>query len=525
MKTEIRVLMAAAENGALTGGKVGGMGDVIRDLPSALASQGVRADLIMPGYGRFATQQQAEELARIQVAYGTQKETLVLYRCANPVSAESSLYLLEHPLFAAAGAGAIYDSSHQGEPYALDAAKFALFCLGVAEALHQNLLETYHCLHLHDWHTALLALLRTHHPRYASLKQVRCVYSIHNLAHQGIRPLGGSSSSLAHWFPGLSLELGSRVLGPLVDPRYPGCINPMRCAINLADKIHLVSPGYAKEVLRPNQPQLGFRGGEGLEADLRRRHEQGDLVGIINGIEYPQPASALGEFHRLMQLASDSLIRWQAKKQWVAAQDYIASQRMRMWPAQQEPELLLTSVCRLTDQKVALLLHTSDNGCTVLETLLEELATHCPTGLYLMLGNGNGDIEAQLQQIAARHPNFWFLNGYHEPLSNALYRRGDLFLMPSSFEPCGLSQLLAMREGQPVLAHAVGGLSDTIEDNRTGLLFRGDGPDAQGEALLNRFREFLALTRAERRALSDAARAARFDWQAPAALYRQHLYC
>ena len=107
-----------------------------------------------------------------------------------------------------------------------------------------------------------------------------------------------------------------------------------------------------------------------------------------------------------------------------------------------------------------------------------------------------------------------------------MYKLGDLFLMPSSFEPCGISQMLAMREGQPCLVHGVGGLADTVIDNETGFVFHGDSPASQASALLVRLGQVLELrnSAAAWQAVCKSAAEARFSWDSAAEAYEAHLY-
>ncbi len=136
-------------------------------------------------------------------------------------------------------------------------------------------------IHLHDWHAALLLVLRRYHPAYQRLQQIHCAYTIHNLALQGIRPLLGHASSLAAWYPGLAYE--SAVLA---DPRWSNCINLMAVGIRLADAVHAVSPSYAEEILRPSAVTAhGYYVGEGLEIDLRKTQAEGRVFGILDGCE------------------------------------------------------------------------------------------------------------------------------------------------------------------------------------------------------------------------------------------------
>ncbi|KIO36247.1 glycogen synthase [Shewanella sp. cp20] len=535
-----RVLMVAAENGALKGAKVGGMADVIRDLPGALYSQGVCSDVIMPSYGFLHRQQAAESLGELVVDFYGQPHWLSLYRAAHPSLPEVNLYLIDHPLFDQGGK--IYTPGASERPFAEDANKFALFCLGVAKALASGLMPMPDHLHLHDWHCGVLALLRAFAPEYGALKAIPCVLSIHNLAIQGTRPLSQEHSSLQAWLPGLFATLDDDALARVTDPRYPQCFNPLRAAIVLSDRVHLVSPSYAQEVLRPSAPELGFVGGEGLEADLQLKQQAGALHGILNGCEYPshKGSGQLSKRQALLRGSTDKLTPlidsaeqaiggWLCQTPWVRSGDQLALMTLARLRRQSEfqdaPRLLLTSVGRLTDQKMAILCYRDQQGVSTLEHLLKMLAEHAPSGLMAILGSGEDAIETQLMQLAGRYHNLLFINGFDLPLSDALYECGNLFIMPSSFEPCGISQMLAMRAGQPCLVHGVGGLKDTVSHGEDGFVFYGDSLAEQSGALLQTLAQTLPLIgKEEWQQVCDNASHKRFSWEASAKAYCQRLY-
>lgn len=145
----------------------------------------------------------------------------------------------------------------------------------------------------------------------------------------------------------------------------------------------------------------------------------------------------------------------------------------------------------------------------------------------MMLGTGDKSLEKTCQQLAAAHPHFLFFKLYSQRLSDLLFRHGDVFLMPSSFEPCGISQMLSMSHGQPCLAHAVGGLKDTIKDGQTGYLFDGNSMTEQATALVERFDEILTQREYQPEkftAISNAAMAEKFQWHDSAKRYLSELY-
>ncbi|HEY7776759.1 MAG TPA: glycogen/starch synthase, partial [Kineobactrum sp.] len=254
----MKILMVAAENGALPGGKVGGMGDVIRDVPSALAALGHELTVLTPGYQHFSRRPGAVQTATIEVPFGAAAESVEVWALPpDPLHPGVSYRVLEHPLLAPCGAGKVYCDDPPGQPFAMDASKFALFCAAVARALVQGHLEPPDVVHLHDWHTAMVALLIRFDPSFARLQPLHLVYTIHNLALQGIRPVRSDDSALTSWFPQLGWD--HELVG---DPRYPDCFNPMRAGINLCHKVHTVSPTYAAEIQTD-------AAGEGLASDLR----------------------------------------------------------------------------------------------------------------------------------------------------------------------------------------------------------------------------------------------------------------
>ncbi|WP_242695135.1 glycogen/starch synthase [Shewanella sp. 4t3-1-2LB] len=519
----MRVLMLAAENAALNGAKVGGMADVLRDLPLALQPHGVAVDMIMPDYGFLAREQQAEFVCDFVVPFDSGHYPLKLYRLPNPLLPDVWIYLLAHEMFVSPG-HVIYTQDGPGRPFATDASKFALFCTAVATLLCGGLLPLPERLHLHDWHCGFFSMLRAFEPAYVKLQQIPTVLSIHNLAMQGIRPLTGDISSLQSWFPAMT-AMGVKALAPAIDPRYPDCVNPLRAAINLSDAVHLVSPGYAEEVLQSSRPADGFFGGEGLELDLQRLRRCKKLFGILNGCDYstaPPEVSRTQMRQQLNPLAYQALLSKLGYSEFVHSSEMIAQIRLAQHESPQG--FLLTSVGRLTDQKM-LILRQPWQGGLVLDAILQRLASWNTSARFWLLGSGDAALAREFSEVAARHHNFLFINGYHEQLSSALYHCGDLFLMPSSFEPCGISQMLALKAGQPCLVHGVGGLKDTVEDGHNGFVFHGANLQQQSEALLQTLERALTLFGTSHwQQLVSAAHASRFEWHTSAREYVDKLY-
>ncbi len=541
--------MIAAENDAIKGAKVGGMADVIRDLPLALAGVDINVDVAMPNYGFIAKQQQATLVGEVVVKFGANSEKVVLWQVSLPIKAANStkinnqVFLFDHPLFNGPN-NQVYCNGSSERPFAEDASKFALFNLAVAQAYVDGLLGRVDYLHMHDWHTGFLVMLRAFATEYKTLKDIRCVFSIHNLAIQGIRPIRDDVSSFCAWYPDLARQLTHEQKLQITDPRYPECINPMRMGIELSDKVHLVSPSYATEVLLPSDHQNGFFGGEGLEQSLQDKHQRGDVVGILNGCVYDDSSVELDSQPAFIQIeasAQRALIRWMGQSQWVKSVDQIALSRLQLLSMKNSydhraittssdavtVDFVMTSVGRLTDQKVLLLRQPHHEYGSTLEAILIQLNIHKPNGIFVLLGSGDEKIAQEFQVIAAKYDNFVFLNGYDDALSQVLYKQGDLFIMPSSFEPCGISQLLAMKSAQVCIAHSVGGLKDTIIHKKNGWLFEGQGLAEQSQQLIEVVVSALSLHTndlLQYKKMRQSAADVRFDWHSVAQQYKDKLY-
>jgi len=485
----------------------------VRDLPRALAALGWKSTVLTPSYGAFHNLPGAQRATTLEVEFRGQRRDVRVYELI--VDAIRTV-LFEHELLAPTNAGQVYHDDGSLRPYATDANKFALFCAAAA-AWVEALPQAPDAVHLHDWHAAYYLLQREFAARHRKLSDIPTVFTIHNLSYQGQRPLRGDESSLEAWFPDMNYDVAV-----VADPAADDCINPMALAIRKADRVSTVSPSYAEEIQRPSDPATGFSGGEGLEAELAAAAASGRLVGILNGCDY---AVALGRrpgWQRMVLAAHDTANGWLRRNPDSAVQR-LALERLAALP-RRRPLHVLTSIGRIVAQKMQLFLQPLGDGHSALEHLLGQMGRR---GVLLLLGSGDAVYETQLLDIARRHSNLVFLRGYAETLGNLLYHGGDLFLMPSSFEPCGISQMLAMRAGQPCVVHGVGGLRDTVEDGVTGFVFSGRDPTAQATAFTERVHTALQMRhdRPNRwQAMRKRAAAQRFDWATSATHYIEQLY-
>lgn len=499
-KTQIKTVMAAAECRGLA--KVGGLGDVVRDLAPALLKLGVDVAVCLPLYDTLHCE--AEPVAQFDVEFGSIPRKVELLLCEEhgfPV------YLVKNgDFFSGTHYGQIYvDSSRLGHgPFEDDAKRFAFFSAAVAEALlNLPAFKGTTTLHCHDWHTGPLLTLLRYDPHYQQLRRrLRTLFTIHNLEYQGARPLhlpdDRAMVSFAGWFPALYRTMKrEKTLGEIAS-ETENSYNPMLAAIRLADTVNTVSPTYAGEITRPDNPAANFKGGRGLETELRALAAQQRLPGILNGIDYGkhdpaalQPPFSLQEGGDVSQTAADKerfkrtfLEHLPERLSGLAsrpAANFKNYNLMRTKLAQYDADKwinrpLVTAVTRAVPQKMGLLLSRLEDGRTVLEKIAAK-----EIGLIVL---GSGMLENQLSEYMTK-PNMLFVNAFDAGLAAELYGAGDLFLMPSDFEPCGISQMISMRYGCLPLVHDIGGLHDTVKHGQTGFAYRGGSVAAQQQALLN----------------------------------------
>ena len=353
-----------------------------------------------------------------------------------------------------------------GEGWPDNSARFFRFSRAVAAFVAHRPPDV---LHLNDWHTGAVAAGLDPAPP--------TVLSLHNLAYQG--------TTDASWL---------HTLGPRASHfEWWGGTNPLSGAIALADRIVAVSPHYATEIVRRE-------GGFGLDEPLRNRGA--DLVGILNGIDTGvwDPAS---DPHLVANYDRSNPAARVANR---------AALLERLGLAGDDVPLAVV-VTRLTHQK----------GIDLLVPLIPLLA-QIPMRLAV-LGSGDAGLAAHLHELAATHSEwFRFVEGYDEALSHLMFAGGDLYLMPSRFEPCGLTQMQAMRYGAVPVVTSTGGLVDTVLDadrHRAGTGFVADRVATEDllAALFRaarRVRERRRFTTLQRRIMSID-----WSWRLPAGEYRR----
>lgn len=505
-------LFVAAENDAIENCKAGGMGDVVRDVPRQISERGDKVHVVVPSYSRLHQNGTFKTNLNFQLRGTTY--TAELYEVI-PKKEFRNIhhYVIHHPEIEAGGIAHIYHDDPE-EPFYTDAIKYFIFCTAVAEAIKKGAFGNLDIVHMHDWHSSLILFLKEYHRGYKSLKKIRFVYSIHNLAIQGIRPFENNYSSLKNWFPDVPFDTIA-----LQDYRYQDCINLMALGIRFADAVHTVSPSYKDDVLRPSSPPE-FIGGEGLEVDLQKADNEGRLFGILNGCNYKNiRAAKKGLIYRNTVKA---LFQWLQEESKKYKADFLAhTGEKTMQYVEQPPDFIVSSVARLTEQKFYFFKRSPEAFVQMLEKLKEV------NGIFMLLGTGAPEYEDLFRKLSYEYSNFIFTNGQSEDLIDSIYLESDLYFMPSLFEPCGISQMLAMRNGNPCLVHHTGGLKDTVEHMKTGFSFDGKTYDEKIANMLSSFNVAIDVYVNDKprwKKIQSNAKKMRFTWEKSVDQYYKELY-
>ncbi|MGB5273510.1 MAG: glycogen/starch synthase [Flavobacteriaceae bacterium] len=505
-------LFVAAENDAIPECKAGGMGDVVRDVPRQISERGDKAHVVVPAYSRLYKNGTFKSHLNVQLR--GQTYTADLYEVVPKKEFKNvHHYVIHHPEIEAGDIAHIYHNDPT-EPFYTDAVKFIIFCTAVAEAIKKDCFGKLDIVHLHDWHTSLVLFLKQYHPAYNALKKIRFVYSIHNLAIQGIRPFRGNYSSLQNWFPDIELDTNA-----LMDYRYQDCVNLMAVGIRFSDAVHTVSPSYKEDILKPSAPPE-FIGGESLEIDLVKANDEGRLFGILNGSNYNNiRVAATGQLYRNTVKALFSWLQEESKKY---KADFLAHTGEKIMKyVDVRPKFIMASVARLTEQKFYFLKRSPEALVQILQKLKKV------DGIFMLLGTGAPEYEELFRKMSYEHQNFIFTNGQSEDLIDSIYLESDLYFMPSLFEPCGISQMLSMRNGNPCLVHHTGGLKDTVEHMKTGFSFDGATYDEKIKNMVSTFDEALWLFEHDKpkwEEIKSNAKKMRFTWKKSVDDYYKFLY-
>jgi len=409
--------------------KAGGLADVIGALPSALAERGAQVSVILPGYNSAIERLRTERIALGRaVKVGTDPVGFGILRAS--AAGGVSIYLVENERFF--GRDGVY--GEKGVDYPDNLARFIFFGRAAAQVLSDHVEPD--VVHSHDWHASVLPIVIRADPALTgAFANTASVFTIHNLAFQGIYPRADYEllNLDPRWFSIDGLE-------------FHGQMNLMKGAIMLSDAASTVSPGYAREVT--TGPELGF----GLEGVLRARGDR--FVGILNGADYNEWNPATDAFIAAHYSGSDY-----SRNKAVCARDL---RKIADFPlVDRRP--LVGMVTRMTPQKGFDLLSDSLDAIMAVDLQL------------VILGSGDPATEKRFKQAEQHYRDkLRVIIGFDNTVAHKVQAGCDLFLMPSRFEPCGLTQMYALKYGTAPVVRATGGLADTVQefDPRAGT---GDG--------------------------------------------------
>ncbi len=452
----MKIAMIASE--VVPFAKTGGLADVAGALPIALEESGCEVIIIMPGY-------KCVSQAKLKITRVSKDISCAI------VGKKIKVYFVENELYF--NRDGLY-MDKQGD-YKDNLERFAFFCRK-SLALLKEINFSADILHLHDWQSSLVSVylkdLYAGQPFYSRMKSI---LTIHNIGYQGLFP--------GEDFPKLGLDKGLFDISGL---EFYGRINLLKGGVIFSELINTVSPTYALEI---QETKFGF----GLEGLLKQR--KNDLSGILNGLDYSIWGPATDKF--IIRDFSQRNVEGKALNK----EDL---QKACSLPVANEIPVL-GIVSRLAEQK----------GFDILTDSLDEI---CKTGAQLViLGTGNLKYHQILKKAAKKYPKAISLNlRFDDPLAHKIYAGSDVFLMPSSYEPCGLGQMIALCYGTIPLVFKTGGLADTInEDN--GFVFSRYTKDE----LVKAVRRSLAAFKDKKKwaSLMHNAMQCDFSWEASAKKY------
>jgi len=473
------VLHVAAEMFPLL--KTGGLADVAGALPPAQSQLGADVRVVLPGFPAvLAGLTDIQPVASLGAAFGAgdvRLERGVLQPHGVVV------YVVRADQFYDRPGNPYLDAAHR--PYADNDRRFALLGWTAARiATGADPAWRPRIVHAHDWHAGLApaylrAFERTGAPRVAA------VMTVHNLAYQGVFPAG---------------QFGTLQLPPdffAVDGvEFYGQVSFLKAGLFYADRITTVSPTYAREIQTQAQ-------GAGLHGLLQTRTH--DISGILNGVDYTVWGPAIDNAIASRYTAAKPAAKSKCK---TALQD-------RMGLTRNDDALLFGVVSRLTEQK----------GLDLLLAAVPDIVHR--GGQLVVLGTGDPALETGLKNAAAAHPGAVAVElGFDETLSHSIIAGSDVVMVPSRFEPCGLTQLYALAYGALPLVHRVGGLADTVvdcsledlaDDAATGFVF--DRFDRAGIVAAVRRAFALKARRTEWKTVVKRAMSQNFGWEAAAQRY------
>ena len=469
----MKILFTGSEMAPLA--RTGGLGDVLEALPAALAAQGHEVSVVLPCYRGLPERQDLNVQStgvEISVSVGYKRLQAEILECTAPNGVQVFL-VRQDEYFDRTGLYGV-----EGVDYTDNAERFIYFSRAVVE-LARRAMPPPDILHVHDWQVGLVpALVKERKLPF------KTVLTIHNLAYQG--SFWGLDFGLTnlpgHYFAASGVE-------------FYGNLNLLKGGLVFADAITTVSERYAREIQTPE-------GGAGLDVVVREQAHK--LTGILNGVDY-----------EIWDPAKDALLPKKYTPKNLAGKQKCREELLAQCGLAPKPSgPVLVMVTRLTHQK----------GIELLFPVLDRLLADDVR--LVILGEGHAAYERELLVASRRHAErFAYRQSMDETLAHLIYAGGDVFLMPSHFEPCGLSAMYALKYGTLPIAHATGGLYESVQDydptndSGHGFLFYDYTVEAFWDAIM-RVRDY--FTDAERwKKLRLRAMACDFSWSTAVPRYEE----
>ncbi|MDR0398854.1 MAG: glycogen synthase [Endomicrobium sp.] len=410
----MNILMAASECVPFV--KVGGLADVVGALPKYLKKAGHDIRIILPKYQSIDGKKYNLQTLpyKLQTQVGKDTESFRLKYCL--LQDNIRVYFIENMRFF--NRSGVYGTD--GIDYSDNKERFIFFQKAILESV-KALMFRPDIIHCHDWQLGLIpAYLRTNLKNDGFFWNTSSVFTIHNIAYQG--QFGSDTVKIAgfSWEDFTSDKL-----------EYYNTVNFMKCGIKLSDAVSTVSPTYAKEIKEFN--------GMGMESVLNLR--QDDIYGILNGIDYDY-----------WNPATDKNIKANYSKDNIQGKAICKADLQKLCGFEIKKDVyLLGCVSRLDEQK----------GFDIIIDTFYKLNN--ADIQFVVLGSGNSEIKRKLQEAVKKMPKkVAAFFDYNESLAHKIYAGCDAYMMPSKFEPCGLSQMIALAYGTAPIVNRTGGLSDTI---------------------------------------------------------------
>ncbi len=411
-----KILIATSE--AVPFAKTGGLGDVCGALPKVLKQNGHDVRIVLPRY--WSIDKNKYQLKKIISPMGVQMGTGTVWcEVLEGVLEGVPVYFIDHENYF--GRAGIYDDGKREYPD--NAERFGFFSKASIQ-LCKDLGFSPDIIHSNDWQTALIsAYLKIGEAHDSFFQNTASVFSIHNIAYQGVFP--ASSYSF--------LGLGDENFNESKFESYDR-INFMKGAIFYADAISTVSPTHAEEILSPI-------GGNGIAQYLQRRRD--DVCGILNGADYdhwnPETDSLIPANYSISNMEGKNICKRELQKEFLLEED---------------PNIPIVGiVSRFAKQKGFELL------APVIKSIVQNMRVQ-----FVILGSGEKNLEDFFGGLPAKYPGrigAWV--GYHNKKAHLIEAGADFFLMPSLYEPCGLNQIYSMKYGTLPIVRETGGLKDSVE--------------------------------------------------------------